>query len=375
LIETSPGVRSVMIEYDQRILTLAQLINLVKRAETEMASAGNVRLPTRIVHLPLAFNDRWTHEAIAKYTRSVRREAPYLPSNVEFVAKNNGLKGDPIDAVRNVVMNASYMVLGLGDVYLGAPCAVPVDPRHRLVVPKYNPARTYTPEGGVGIGGCYMCIYPMASPGGYQLVGRTLPIWNSHTRAGPFEPGKPWLLRNFDQVRYYEVSEDELERMRTDFANGRLELEIEEVEFDMAEYNAMMADAAIEVAAMKEVQRAAMAEQMRLDAEQLARIDSEASLATIPSIASMDGGMVGDGDDPYAGLDGDAVRAAVTGTVWELRTEVGQEVNAGDILMVLEAMKMEYAVVASTAGRVIDIAVALGDMVQQGKPLCLVQDA
>ena len=56
------------------------------------------------------------------------------------------------------------------DVYLGAPCAVPVDPRHRLVVPKYNPARTVTPEGAVGIGGSYMCIYPMESPGGYQLV-------------------------------------------------------------------------------------------------------------------------------------------------------------------------------------------------------------
>jgi urea carboxylase len=73
------------------------------------------------------------------------------------VAANNGLEGpDPVAAVRDVVMAASYMVLGLGDVYLGAPCAVPVDPRHRLVVPKYNPARTYTPEGAVGIGGSYV---------------------------------------------------------------------------------------------------------------------------------------------------------------------------------------------------------------------------
>ena len=45
-----------------------------------------------------------------------------------------------------------------------------MDPRHRLVVPKYNPARTVTPEGAIGIGGAYMCIYPMESPGGYQLV-------------------------------------------------------------------------------------------------------------------------------------------------------------------------------------------------------------
>ena len=74
-----------------------------------------------------------------------------------------------------------------GDVYLGAPCAVPLDPRHRLLSSKYNPARTHTAEGTVGIGGMYMCIYGMDSPGGYQLVGRTLPIWNKFlkTRSSP----------------------------------------------------------------------------------------------------------------------------------------------------------------------------------------------
>ena len=73
--------------------------------------------------------------------------------------------------------------------------------RHRLVVPKYNPARTTTPEGAVGLGGAYLCIYPMDSPGGYQLVGRTLPIWSTFGRVGPFTPAKPWLLRYFDQVQ------------------------------------------------------------------------------------------------------------------------------------------------------------------------------
>ena len=55
-------------------------------------------------------------------------------------------------------------------------------------MPKYNPARTTTPEGAVGLGGAYMCIYPMESPGGYQLIGRTLPIWNTFGRVGPFTP-------------------------------------------------------------------------------------------------------------------------------------------------------------------------------------------
>ena len=68
------------------------------------------------------------------------------------------------------------------------------------MVPKYNPARTFTEEGTVGLGGAYMCIYPMDSPGGYQLVGRTLPIWNTWGRVEPFSPDTPWLLRIFDQV-------------------------------------------------------------------------------------------------------------------------------------------------------------------------------
>ena len=84
-------------------------------------------LPSRVIHLPLAFQESSTASAIQKYIKSVRPEAPYLPSNVDFIAANNGL--DSAAAVKRTVMDASYMVLGLGDVYLGAPCAVPVDPR------------------------------------------------------------------------------------------------------------------------------------------------------------------------------------------------------------------------------------------------------
>ena len=81
--------------------------------------------------------------------------------------------------MRRIVFDASYLVLGLGDVYLGAPVATPLDPRHRLVTTKYNPARTWTPENAVGIGGAYLCVYGMEGPGGYQFVGRTVQMWNT----------------------------------------------------------------------------------------------------------------------------------------------------------------------------------------------------
>jgi allophanate hydrolase subunit 1 len=62
------------------------------------------------------------------------------------------------------------------------------------VTTKYNPARTWTAENSVGIGGAYLCVYGMEGPGGYQFVGRTLQMWNRYHEVADFA-GKPWLLR------------------------------------------------------------------------------------------------------------------------------------------------------------------------------------
>ncbi|KAI8107592.1 hypothetical protein M9435_002620 [Picochlorum sp. BPE23] len=362
-VEASPGVRSLMIEYNPDLLHLKDLLTSVAHAEQELQSmAQTTELQSRVIHLPIAFDDSSINDAIQKYTKSIRSKAPYLPSNIDFVAKNNGIYQDEKSFVKKTVLEASYMVLGLGDVYLGAPCAVPVDPRHRLVVPKYNPARTFTPEGAVGIGGSYMCIYPMNSPGGYQLIGRTLPIWNMFPRAGPFEPEKPWLLRNFDRIQYYEVSEQELDSLRKDFKNGQLSIKIDQGMFSMEEYNKLVKDVSTETAALKARQQVAMKEQMAIDAEQLMFVQNE-----IQDCADDDNGAA------FRGKEDAMVRSQVTGTVWELKRNSGDQVSKGETIMVLEAMKMEYAVSAMRDGIVTHIGVTVGDMVQQGAPLCLVE--
>jgi hypothetical protein len=112
-------------------------------------------------------------------------------------------------------------VRGLSDVYLGAPVAPPLDPRHRLVTTKYIPARTWTAENAVGIGRAYLCGYGTEGLSGYQLVGRTLQMWNRFRRTAEFEAGKPWLLRFFDPIRFYPLTAAELERIRRDFPLGR----------------------------------------------------------------------------------------------------------------------------------------------------------
>jgi urea carboxylase len=347
LLELSPGVRSLQIHYDSRIVDQSTLLGALIATEARLPAAESMSVSTRIVRLPMAFEDSATLGAVQRYKETVRDTAPWLPSNTEFMRRINGLES--VDQVRDILFSASYMVLGLGDVYLGAPCAVPVDPRHRLLTSKYNPARTFTAEGTVGIGGVYMCIYGMDSPGGYQLVGRTLPIWNQFLKNEAFVEGKPWLLRFFDQVRFYPVTEAELDRLRADFREGRHRLEIAEEIFSLAEHNAFLASIADELAAFQTHQQAAfVAEVAHWGAEvSSAAIDEE------PLAADIDDGA-------------HRVVAEISGSVWKVAVAEGAAVTAGQTLMVLEAMKMEFPVTAPFAGVVKTVQCRPGRSVDAG---------
>src|SRR5450830_304227 len=240
IIDLTPGIRSLQVHFESRFLPVTKLLDILQAAESQLPSVSEMEVPTRIVHLPLSWDDAATQLAIEKYMQSVRKDAPWCdvssgnPSYIEFIRRINGLGS--IADVKDIVFNASYLTLGLGDVYLGAPVATPVDPRHRLVTTKYNPARTWTPENAVGIGGAYMCVYGMEGPGGYQFVGRTIQMWNTHRQTDAFIEGKPWLLRFFDQIRFYQVEAAELLQMREDFPHGKFKLHIEEQTFKLKDY-------------------------------------------------------------------------------------------------------------------------------------------
>ena len=217
VIDLTPGIRSLQVHYQPETLALSDLLGIVAGEWDAVCAAQDLRVPSRIVHLPLSWDDPACQLAIEKYMTTVRKDAPWCPSNLEFIRRINDLPN--LDEVYRTVFDASYLVMGLGDVYLGAPVATPLDPRHRLVTTKYNPARTWTAENSVGIGGAYMCVYGMEGPGGYQFVGRTLQMWNRYRQTEAFD--QPWLLRFFDQIRFYEVSHEELNQIRRDFPKGQ----------------------------------------------------------------------------------------------------------------------------------------------------------
>ncbi|HEX8055157.1 MAG TPA: urea carboxylase, partial [Novosphingobium sp.] len=212
IVDVTPGIRSLQVHHDSRVLPQSRLVEALIEAEERLGGLDHFEIPSRTVWLPLSYNDPAIHETVAKYIASVRDDAPWCPDNIEFIRRVNGLASQ--DDVQRIVFDAEYLVMGLGDVYLGAPVATPVDPRHRLVTTKYNPARTWTPPNVVGIGGAYMCIYGMEGPGGYQLFGRTIQIWNSWRQTQAFRDGKPWLLRFFDRIRFFPVTHEELTEWR-----------------------------------------------------------------------------------------------------------------------------------------------------------------
>lgn len=355
ILELSPGVRSLQVHYDSRVIAQARLMDALLAAEAQLPSADAMTVPTRIVRLPMAWQDSATLDAVQRYRRSVRETAPWLPSNVEFMRRINGL--DSVEEVREIVFQARYLVLGLGDVYLGAPCAVPIDPRHRLLTSKYNPARTYTAEGTVGIGGVYMCIYGMDSPGGYQLVGRTLPIWNRYMKNRSFVPGEPWLLKFFDQVQFYAVEEDELTAMREAFREGRLTIDVQEEVFDLAAHRRFLHSIEPELARFRARQKAAFAAEVAHWQSQ----DSGAAQSLVDSIEA-----------PPEVLDGHIVAAEISGSVWKVLAAPGSEVQQGEALLVIEAMKMEFAVHAPIAGVVKAVHCRQGRTVAAGDPLLVI---
>jgi urea carboxylase len=178
-------------------------------------------------------------------------------------------------------------------------------------------------------------------------------MWNT------FHASPPWLLRFFDQIRFHEVSARELLEIREDFPHGGYPLRIEEKEFRLKDYHAFLDSIRCESAEFKGRQ------QMAFEAER----ERWALAGADRFVASTENGAA-------AGLPLDAIPegcrgvcSPVTASVWNIAVEAGQRVQAGQRLMVLEAMKMEIAVSAPSAGTVEMVNCAPGALVNAGQRL------
>lgn len=258
---------SLLLFYDGSALPRAKLLPYLQSLEDQLGDLSAAKLPCRRFRLPLSFESAAQREATARYMETQRPHAPYLPDNLAFVARNNGI--EPAD-LKRIYLTGTHVAVEVG-FFCGNTVCLPADPRMRLNCPKMNPSRVYTPEGTVSWGGSCMSLYPVDSPGGYQMTGRTVPCFDALGWKKGFERSRPWLYRDFDLLTYYEVSEAEMEDLLQKFRAGVYEWEWEEVVFDMAEHNKLLQDTKDEVKKIREKQAIAQAEMVKAEQESLAR--------------------------------------------------------------------------------------------------------
>jgi urea carboxylase len=186
-------------------------------------------------------------------------------------------------------------------------------------------------------------------------------MWNRHRQTADFTGGRQWLLRFFDQLRFYPVSADELLQMREDFPRGKFQLRIEESRLKLREYRQFLAANRDSITAFKAQQQTAFeAERERWrDSGQLT-FDAEPSSVTEIATMAVPAGC-------------EAVTSPVTGSVWKQSVVVGQRIAAGDELLVVEAMKMEIPIVADDAGEVVELRCAPGRAVAAGDVLAVIR--
>lgn len=172
-----PTYRSLLVQYNPTEVSCSVLQNTIR--EIEGSLSGQSHKKTKVVSIPTLY------------------EGKYAP-DLTFVAENSELT---IRDVINIHTGTSYLVYMIGFTpgfpYLGGLS-------EKLTTPRLSTPRIETPAGSVGIGDNQTGIYPVASPGGWRIIGRT-PL-------NLFDPQNvpPSLLSPGDHVQFVPLSgEDE----------------------------------------------------------------------------------------------------------------------------------------------------------------------
>ncbi|MGA8753578.1 5-oxoprolinase subunit B family protein [Candidatus Deferrimicrobium sp.] len=213
ILETAPCFASMLIHYDPDRVNFADLKVEMSELIGSLGSSEDIELSSRLFYFPTVYLDPWTKECVEDYCKkiTVKKWDP------ELVAELNGLSG--VQQMVRVHSGTEYWVASLG-FWPGLPFMMALDPRCVLTAPKYNPPRTWTPQGTVGMGGASTAIYPVATPGGYQIFARIpMPIWDTGKRFPVFE-NSICLFQPGDRVKFVPCTVEEFEYVEAKVKEG-----------------------------------------------------------------------------------------------------------------------------------------------------------
>jgi urea carboxylase len=231
LLDVCPANASFQVRFDPDVLAPADLEKLIHDVEDEVGDAHGFTLDTRVVEIPVLYDDPWTNETLMRFRD--RHQEPDS-TDLEYAAKINGFSGkDEFIAAHH---GAPWFASMVGFV-AGLPFLYQMVPRERqLEVPKYVRPRTDTPALTIGHGGCFGCIYSVRGAGGYQMFGITpLPIY------APAE-GEVFF-RTGDIVKFVSISREEYDELQAaphEPRHGETSFSLEDFEADPDGYNARL---------------------------------------------------------------------------------------------------------------------------------------
>ncbi len=216
-----PELASFQVNYDPDRISYEDLTHEIAAIYARIGSDVSGSLPSRLVTLPVCYFDDQTTACIADYRKTYPDKVP----DPALLCALNGLPDRAALARRH--SGTEYWVAALG-FWPGLCSLLPLRPGARITAPKYNPPRTWTPKGAIGIGGALCCVYPDRTPGGYQLIGRCpAPIYDGTQRLPAFRDSLA-LLRAGDRVRFRPVTAEECAWIDAEVEAGHYEHDVVE---------------------------------------------------------------------------------------------------------------------------------------------------
>ena len=228
VLDVCPANASYQVRYDPDVVAPDQLVAILADVDREVGEATDITLPTRIVELPVLYQDPWTHETLMRFRDNHQRPEG---TDIEFAAQINGLP--TVEAFIDAHHGSPWFASMVGFVS-GLPFLFQMVPRERqLEVPKYIRPRTDTPARTVGHGGCFGCVYSVRGAGGYQMFGITpAPIYDPSQRLPDFADFLVFF-RPGDIVKFTRISREEHDEVRAQVEQGTFRLRQRPVEFTL----------------------------------------------------------------------------------------------------------------------------------------------
>jgi urea carboxylase len=226
VLDICPANASYLVRVDPDVLHPRALEEQLRALEEEVVDATDFRLQTRIVDIPVLWDDPWTAETVKRFRD--RHQTPEL-TDIEFAAQLNGFPS--VDAFREAVFGVPFLVTMIGFVPGLTWGYQLVTPDRQIEVPKYVRPRTDTPERAFSWGGAFTAVYPVRGAGGYQLLGMcAVPFFDARRRLPDFRD-RDWFFRAGDIIQYREVDRPEFDRIRGTVEDESFKYRTSDVEF------------------------------------------------------------------------------------------------------------------------------------------------